>query len=143
MPVPSVMTHRFSEVPRADIARASFDRSHGNKSTFDAGYLIPIFVDEALPGDTFNLQMTAFARLATPLHPYMDNVFLDTFFFAVPYRRQWMPPLQPGTWRVHSPTTWASPQRSLISRTIHCIIGPITSYLIPGSETRIYKTLSS
>lgn len=89
MPVPSVMTNRFSEVPAAEIPRASFDRSHGNKSTFDAGYLVPTFIDEALPGDTFSLNMTAFARLATPLHPFMDNVFLDSFFFSVPIRLIW------------------------------------------------------
>ncbi len=85
----SVMEHSFSQVPKAEIPRSSFDRSHGLKTTFDAGYLIPIFVDEALPGDTFNLDMTAFARLATPIFPIMDNMFMDTFFFAVPHRLLW------------------------------------------------------
>ena len=85
----SVMTHQFSQVPRADIPRSSFDRSHGYKTTFNAGYLIPIFVDEALPGDTFNLSANTFGRLATPLHPFMDNIFLDYFFFAVPVRLVW------------------------------------------------------
>lgn len=89
MPQPSVMTHKFSEVPKAEIPRSSFNRSHGYKTTFDAGKLIPIFVDEALPGDTFNLRMTGFARLATPLHPFMDNIFMNTFFFAVPLRLIW------------------------------------------------------
>lgn len=87
--IPSVMSHSFSQVPKAEIPRSSFDRSHGLKTTFDAGYLVPIFVDEALPGDTFTCNMTAFARLATPLHPIMDNIFLNTFFFAVPYRLVW------------------------------------------------------
>ncbi|AXL14702.1 major capsid protein [Microviridae sp.] len=86
---PSVMTHRFSEVPNAEIPRSSFNRVHGVKTTFDSGNLVPIFVDEALPGDTFNLKMTAFARLATPLHPFMDNLYLSSFFFAVPYRLLW------------------------------------------------------
>ena len=86
---PSVMKHRFSEVPRVDIQRSAFNRSHGHKSTFDAGYLVPFFVDEALPGDTFNLDVDAFARLATPISPLMDNLHLDTFFFAVPYRLVW------------------------------------------------------
>jgi len=81
--------HRFSEVPKADIPRSSFDRSHGYKTTFDAGFLIPILVDEALPGDTFNCQLTALARLATPIFPIMDNMFMDTFYFAVPYRLIW------------------------------------------------------
>lgn len=89
MPIPSVMSHDFSQVPSAEIPRSSFDRSHGLKTSFNAGYLIPIFVDEALPGDTFTLNMTGFARLATPLHPFMDNVFFNTFFFFVPNRLLW------------------------------------------------------
>lgn len=87
--LPSVMSHDFSRVPQAEIPRSAFDRSHGLKTAFDAGYLIPIFVDEALPGDTFTLRMTGFARLATPLHPFMDNVFFNTFFFFVPNRLVW------------------------------------------------------
>nr|WAE43832.1 MAG: major capsid protein [Microviridae sp.] len=84
----SVMSasHQFSMVPHADIERSSFDRSHGHKTTFDSGFLIPVFVDEALPGDTFNLSMTAFARLATPIKPVMDNMFMNSFFFFVPNR---------------------------------------------------------
>ena len=52
----SVMVHQFSMLPKADIPRSHFDRSHGYKTTFDAGYLVPIFIDEVLPGDTFNLK---------------------------------------------------------------------------------------
>ncbi len=85
----SVMTHQFSQVPRAEIPRSSFDRSHGCKTAFDAGFLIPIFCDEALPGDTFTLNMTGFARLATPIFPVMDNMYMETFFFAVPIRLLW------------------------------------------------------
>ena len=85
----SVMTHQFSQVPSVEIPRSSFDRSHGHKTTFDAGYLIPVLIDEALPGDTFNLTMTGFARLATAIFPIMDNMFLETFFFSVPYRLLW------------------------------------------------------
>jgi hypothetical protein len=85
----SVMRHQFHQVPQADIPRSSFDRSHGYKTTFNAGYLVPIFVDEALPGDTFNCSVTTFARLSTPLHPIMDNLYSDIFFFAVPYRLVW------------------------------------------------------
>lgn len=87
--IPSVMTHRFSEVPKVNIPRSSFDRSHGIKTTFDSGYLIPIMVDEALPGDTFKVKLTAFARMATPIYPVMDNVYLDVFHFAVPMRLVW------------------------------------------------------
>nr|UXQ87956.1 MAG: major capsid protein [Microvirus sp.] len=85
----SHMSHQFSEVPKAQIQRSSFDRSHGYKSTFDAGYLVPILVDEALPGDTFNVNMTGLARLATPIFPIMDNMQMETFFFAVPMRLLW------------------------------------------------------
>ncbi len=89
MKLKSVMEHKFSQVPNVDLPRSTFDRSHGYKTTFDAGFLVPIYVDEALPGDTFNLHMTAFARLATPIHPIMDNIQMSTFFFAVPYRLVW------------------------------------------------------
>jgi hypothetical protein len=80
---------RFSEVPRAEIQRSVIPRSHGHKLTFDAGYLVPVLVDEVLPGDTFNVRMSAFARLATPIKPLMDNLYLDSFFFFVPYRLVW------------------------------------------------------
>lgn len=86
---PSVMVHQFSQVPKADIPRSSFDRSHGYKTTFDSGLLIPVLVDEALPGDTFTVNMTGFARMATPLHPIMDNAYVNSFFFAVPIRLVW------------------------------------------------------
>lgn len=89
MSMPSVMNHSFSRAPQADIPRSQFNRSHGCKTTFDAGYLVPVFLDEALPGDTFNCRMTAFARMATPLVPVMDNLFLDSFFFSVPVRLVW------------------------------------------------------
>ena len=85
----STMVHQFSQVPRADIPRSSFNRSHGYKTTLDAGYLVPVYVDEALPGDTFNMSMNIFGRLATPLHPFMDNMFMDVFFFAIPLRLIW------------------------------------------------------
>lgn len=85
----SVSTHQFAMVPRADIPRSSFQIQTTHKTTFDAGYLIPVYVDEILPGDTFNLKMTAFARLATPLYPIMDNMHLDSFFFFVPNRLVW------------------------------------------------------
>ena len=86
---PSTLSHDFSRVPKADIQRSVFNRDHGLKTTFDAGYLVPIFVDEALPADTFNLKTTGFGRLATPINPIMDNLHIETFFFAVPYRLIW------------------------------------------------------
>ena len=87
--MPSVMSHSFSQVPKAEIPRSSFDRSSGRKTTFNAGYLVPVFCDEVLPGDTFNLSATFFARLATPLHPIMDNMRLTSFFFFIPFRLIW------------------------------------------------------
>ena len=85
----SVDPHRFAMIPNAEIPRAKFDRQFTHKTTFDAGYLVPVYVDEVLPGDTFNLNMTAFARLATPINPIMDNMYLDSFFFFVPNRLIW------------------------------------------------------
>lgn len=88
---PSVMSaqQHFSQVPSAEIPRSKFDRSHSYKTTFDAGRLIPVYLDEVLPGDTFTMKQTNFARLATPLKPVMDNLYLDTHFFFVPYRQIW------------------------------------------------------
>lgn len=85
----SVNVHQFTMIPKADIPRSKFDCQSTHKTTFDAGYLVPVYVDEVLPGDTFNLNMTAFARLATPLYPIMDNMHLESFFFFVPNRLIW------------------------------------------------------
>lgn len=85
----SVMNHEFSKVPTANIERSTFNRTHGHKTTFDAGLLIPFLVDEVLPGDTFTVNASIFARLATPIFPLMDNANMDTHFFAVPNRLIW------------------------------------------------------
>lgn len=85
----STTQHKFSEIPRADIPRSKFDRSHGLKTTFDAGQLVPVFMQEALPGDTFNCRMTTFARMGTQVVPILDNLHLDSFFFSVPLRVIW------------------------------------------------------
>lgn len=85
----SVSSHQFAMVPRADIPRASFKIQSSYKTTFDAGYLVPVYCEEVLPGDTFKLRMTAFARLTTPIFPIMDNLHLDSFFFFVPNRLVW------------------------------------------------------
>ena len=81
--------HNFAMIPNAEIPRSKFNRSFGRKQTFNADYLVPIFVDEVLPGDTFNLSLTSFARLATPIAPFMDNLHVDYFFFFVPNRLVW------------------------------------------------------
>ena len=81
--------HDFSKVPGPRIQRSKFNLSSNLKTAFDSGILVPIFATEALPGDTFNLKMTAFSRMATPIYPLMDNLYMDTFFFAVPNRLLW------------------------------------------------------
>jgi hypothetical protein len=121
--LPPVMQHNFSTTPRADIQRSVFDRSHSKSGTMDASYLIPFFVDEYMPGDTFTYDLTCIARLATPLKPIMDGLYVDFFFFACPNRLLWnnwekfmgaqddpgdsidftVPEVtKPATWAVHS-----------------------------------------
>lgn len=85
----SVNQHQFAMIPRADIPRAAFNRETSHKTTIDGGLLYPFFLDEVLPGDTFNFSATLFGRLSTPLVPFMDNVYADTFFFFVPNRLVW------------------------------------------------------
>ncbi|MEM2002961.1 MAG: major capsid protein [Candidatus Methanomethylicaceae archaeon] len=116
---PSVMSaqQHFSQVPSAEIQRSTFDRSHGHTTTFDAGKLVPIFVDEVLPGDTFRIKSTAFCRLATPKTPLMDNIYLDIHYFFVPNRLVW------DNWQKFmgerpdpdfDPNTLSMPQRELV-----------------------------
>lgn len=81
--------HNFAISPQNQIQRSSFKRSHTVKTTLDAGKLIPFYIDEVYPGDTFNCKATLFGRMATPIVPAMDNAYLDTFFFFVPYRLLW------------------------------------------------------
>ena len=81
--LPSSNNYSFSQVPQANIERSTFDRSHAYKTTFNSGYLIPFYVDEVLPGDTHQVNANVFARLATPLTPYMDNLHFESFFFSV------------------------------------------------------------
>jgi len=85
----SVMSHEFSRIPSANIQRSTFKRSHGYKTTLDPDYIYPIYCDEILPGDTFNVKLSSIARLNTPIVPIMDNMFMDFFFFFVPNRLVW------------------------------------------------------
>jgi hypothetical protein len=85
----SVMKHQFSQVPKVSTPRSTFNRTHSHKTTFDGGKLIPFYVDEVLPGDTFNVNANLFGRLATPIVPVMDNIYLDTHYFYVPNRLVW------------------------------------------------------
>lgn len=81
--------HNFAISPQNQIPRSSFKRSHTVKTTLDAGRLVPFYIDEVYPGDTFNCKATLFGRMATPIVPAMDNAYMDTFFFFVPYRLLW------------------------------------------------------
>lgn len=81
--------YNFAISPQNQIPRSSFKRSHTVKTTLDAGRLVPFYIDEVYPGDTFNCKATLFGRMATPIVPAMDNAYMDTFFFFVPYRLLW------------------------------------------------------
>ncbi len=81
--------HSFAKVPAVGGQRSVFNRSFNLKTAFDAGWIVPIYSDEALPGDTLNMKMSSFCRLATPIFPVMDNMYMDFFFFAVPNRLLW------------------------------------------------------
>jgi hypothetical protein len=85
----SVNIHDFSMIPKTDVPRSRFDRESIHKTTFDSGWLIPVYVDEVLPGDSFGMKATFFARLTTPIFPIVDNLHLESFFFFVPNRLLW------------------------------------------------------
>ncbi|AXL15075.1 major capsid protein [Microviridae sp.] len=75
--------------PNVQQQRSSFDRSHGHKTTFDVDNLIPVMVDEVIPGDTLNLSTSAFMRMATPIYPIMDNMKATIHWFFCPLRLIW------------------------------------------------------
>lgn len=80
---------QFVELPKTSIPRSVFNRSHGYKTAIPVSRLVPFFVDEVLPGDTFNLKTAMLARLSTPIVPFMDNLYIRTFYFFVPNRLIW------------------------------------------------------
>ncbi|QXP08541.1 MAG: major capsid protein [Arizlama microvirus] len=85
-----VRPHNFAMVPRNDIPRSQFKINKvRHLTTFDAGYLVPHFVEEVYPGDTWNLRHTLYARVSTPIYPIMDNLYMDTFYYFVPLRLLW------------------------------------------------------
>lgn len=81
--------NQFNNIAPAPIPRSVFKRDFNRRSTFNANYLVPIFVDEVLPGDDMKLRMTSFARMSTPIKPLMENLYLETFWFFVPNRLVW------------------------------------------------------
>ena len=87
--IQSAFQSHFAQIPSVNRPRSSFKRVSRSKHTFDEGYLVPVYLDEVLPGDTFNVKANMFARLATPIFPLMDNMYLETFWFFVPNRLVW------------------------------------------------------
>lgn len=79
----------FNQVPRLDITRSRFKRRQDVKLTMNAGQLIPFYVDEVLPGDTFSIDQAAIIRMTTPIFPVMDNCHMDIYYFNVPCRIIW------------------------------------------------------
>lgn len=125
-----VRGHRFSDAPAMYMRRTKFDRSHVYKTTFNSGKLIPVFVDEVLPGDTTRMSINYFARLATPIKPIMDNIYLDWFFFFVPNRLVWEH-WQNFCFEQEDPddtTDYAIPTVSASSATENSLIGSLWDY---------------
>jgi len=81
--------HKFSQVVNVDIKRSTFNRNSGKKTSFNAGYLVPVYIDEVLPGDTFDMKMSFVSRLTTPIYPTMDTLDLEFFAFYCPNRVLW------------------------------------------------------
>ena len=81
--------HQFNNIAPSAIPRSAFKRDFTRRSTFNANVLVPIFLDEILPGDDVHLKMTAFTRMSTPIKPLMDNLYQETFWFFVPNRLVW------------------------------------------------------
>ena len=81
--------NRFASTPAINVPRSRFDLSHGHKTAFDAGWLIPVYTEEVLPGDTFSVRATGFGRMTTPIKPILDNLHLDIHFWFVPNRLVW------------------------------------------------------
>ena len=148
-PQPSTLgpSHTFSSVPQAEIQRSRFNRSSGHKTTMDAGFLVPIFLDEVLPGDTLDMRCATFARLSTPLKPFMDNLHADIHFWFVPSRLVWDHwPEFMGENREGSgiqPVDYVVPQTRYIAGTSH-IASSVAGYLglppVPGASNSVPTT---
>lgn len=84
-----ITSHDFAMIPRSEVPRSAFRMRHSHKTTFDAGFFVPIYCEELVPGDEFRGVMHAIARLATPITPFMDDLTFESFFFFVPNRLVW------------------------------------------------------
>jgi hypothetical protein len=116
---------RFAQAPQVDIQRSTFDRSSGHKTTFNAGKLVPIYVDEVLPGDTFEMKTSAIIRGSTPIFPVMDNANLDIYFFFVPNRLVW------DHWKEFNGENTTSKWEQTIEYSIPQMAPPLSTGTIP------------
>ena len=145
----TVNLHKFAMTPRPDVPRSRFNRVHKHKTTFDAGYLIPIFVDEMLPGDTFKINMTGFVRTASAmLYPVMDNLWLTSFFFFVPNRLVWTNFVKmmgeqdnPGDSISYTVPTATSPASGYAVNSLQDYLGLPTVGQIAGANTYTHDNL--
>lgn len=141
-----VRGHRFSDAPAMYMKRTKFDRSHVYKTTFNAGKLIPVFVDEVLPGDTTRMSVNYFARLATPIKPIMDNIYFDWFFFFVPNRLVWEH-WQNFCFEQEDPddsTDYVIPTISASSKTKNSLVGSLWDYFgLPINTTENLSGINS
>jgi len=141
-------THNFSEVAAANISRSAFNLNHGYKTAFDSGYLVPVFAEVAYPGDTFNVSANFFARLSTPIVPFMDNLYLDSFFFAVPWRLVWSnfkrfmgEQPNPGDSTIFSIPQSTSPSNGYTVGSLHDYFGLPTVGQVGSSKTITHNNL--
>lgn len=117
---------RFAQAPQVDIQRSTFDRSSGHKTTFNAGKLVPIYVDEVLPGDTFEMTTSAIIRGSTPIFPVMDNANLDIYYFFVPNRLVW------DHWKEFNGENTTSKWEQTVEYSIPQMAPPLSSETKPG-----------
>lgn len=90
MHVQGPQINQFNNIAENKIPRSAFKRDHSLRTTFNQDYLVPMYLDEILPGDDVNIKMTAFTRMSTPIKPLMDNLYMETFWFFVPNRLAWV-----------------------------------------------------
>lgn len=119
----------FSAVPHISFPRSRFDRSHDHKTTFNAGRLIPIYVDEVLPGDTFQMKTSCVVRMSTPVFPVMDNCYLDLYYFFVPNRLVW------DHWEEFNGANKSGPWKQTIEYTV-----PYFTYNQPAASARQFAS---
>ncbi len=85
----NTQSHFATNPTDLDMSRSTFNRPQSIKTSFDVGQVVPFYIDEVLPGDTHTITTSKVVRLQTPLTPFMDNIYLDTYYFFVPMRLTW------------------------------------------------------